>query len=85
MKRECSGHGIPDVILQKKKENHKITFISEEINAWITFWNITNLLYSVQKHLSVGTVINQKPVKQFAMQNSWLVLKPSTFLVSKQT
>ena len=33
MKRECSGHGIPDVTLQKEKENHKITFISEDINA----------------------------------------------------
>ena len=33
MKRECSGRDVPDVTLQKKKENLKFTFISEEINA----------------------------------------------------
>ena len=48
----------PDVTLQKEKENYKFTFISEEINAWNTFWNIlTKLLYSVQKHLSARTHI----------------------------
>ena len=33
MKWECSGRDVPDVILQKEKENLKFTFISEEINA----------------------------------------------------
>ena len=32
-----------DVTLQRGKENHKFTFISEEINAWNTFWNINKL------------------------------------------
>ena len=52
------------------------------------FGTLTKLLYSVQKHLSARTLITQKPVKLFAMQNSWLVSRPSTFLVkgiSKQT
>ena len=43
MKRECSGRDVPDVTLQKEIENHKFTFISEEINAWNTFWNISKL------------------------------------------
>ena len=34
---------VPDVILQKETENHKFTFISAEINAWNTFWNISKL------------------------------------------
>ena len=46
------------------------------------FGALTNLLYSVQKHLSARNLIIQKPVKWFAMQNSWLVSKPSTFLVT---
>ena len=29
--------------LQKETENHKFTFISEEINAWNTFLNISKL------------------------------------------
>ena len=29
--------------LQNETENHKFTFISEEINAWNTFWNISKL------------------------------------------
>ena len=33
MKRECSRRDVPDVTFQKEKENHKFTFISEEINA----------------------------------------------------
>ena len=33
MKRECSGRDIPDVTLQRGKENQKFTFIYEEINA----------------------------------------------------
>ena len=43
MKSECSGHDVPDVTLQKEKENYKFTDISEEINAWNTFWNINKL------------------------------------------
>ena len=31
------------MILQKEKENHEFAFISEVINAWNTFWNITKL------------------------------------------
>ena len=45
------------------------------------FGTLANLLFSVQKNLSVRTLIIQKPVKWFVMQNSWLVSKPSTFLV----
>ena len=45
------------------------------------FRTLPNLLYSVQKNLSVRTLIIQKPVKWFVMQNSWLVSKWSTFLV----
>ena len=30
---EYSGRDVLDVALQKGKENHKFTFISEEINA----------------------------------------------------
>ena len=45
------------------------------------FRTLPNLLYSVQKNLSVRTLIIQKPVKWFVMQNSWLVSKPSTFWV----
>ena len=33
MKRECSGHDVPEVTIQRVKENRKFTFISEEINA----------------------------------------------------
>ena len=43
MKRECSGHDVLDVPIQKGKENHKFTFISEEINASTTFRNISKL------------------------------------------
>ena len=34
---------VPDVTLQNEKENHEFAFISEVINAWNTFWNITKL------------------------------------------
>ena len=34
---------VPDVTLQKEKENHEFAFIFEVINAWNTFWNITKL------------------------------------------
>ena len=43
MKSQCSGYDVPDVTLQKEKENYKFTDISEEINAWNTFWNINKL------------------------------------------
>ena len=43
MKRDCSGRDIPNVTLQRGKESHKFTFISEEINVWNTFWNINKL------------------------------------------
>ena len=33
MKREHFGCDVPDVTFQKEIENHKFTFISEEINA----------------------------------------------------
>ena len=52
------------------------------------FGTLPNLLYSVQKNLYVRTLIIKKPVKWFAMENSWLVSKPTTFLVEgifKQT
>ena len=52
------------------------------------FGTLTNLLLDAQKQLSVRTLIIQKPVKWFEIQNSWLVSKRSTFLVkgiSKQT
>ena len=52
------------------------------------FGTLTNLLYSFQKNLPVRTLIIQKPVKWFPMQNSWLVSKPYIFSVkgiSKQT
>ena len=82
MKRECSGRDVPDVTLQKEIENHKFTFISEKINSWNTFFGtLANLLHSVQKNLSVRTLIIQKSVTWFVMQKSWLVSKPSTFLV----
>ena len=42
---------------------------------------LTNLLDSVQKEFLVKTLIRQKLVKWFPMQNSWLVSKPTTFLV----
>ena len=78
----------PDVTLQKEKNNHEFTFISEEINAWNTFWNITKLtILCSEKPFSKNSII-QKPVKWFAMQNSWLVSKLTTFLVKgifKQT
>ena len=37
MKRECSGRNIPDVTLQKEKEDHKF------VNTWNTFWVINKL------------------------------------------
>ena len=45
------------------------------------FGTLTNLLDSAQKQFLVRTLIRQKLVKWFAMQNSWLVSKPTTFLV----
>ena len=45
------------------------------------FGTLANLLCSVQKNISVRTLIIQKPVKRSVIQNSWLVSKPSTFLV----
>ena len=45
------------------------------------FGTLTNLLDSVQKQFLVRTLIRQKLVKWFAMQNSWLVSKLTTFLV----
>ena len=41
MKRECSGREVSDVTIQRGKENHKFTFISEEINVRNFFWNIS--------------------------------------------
>ena len=38
---ECCGNDVQEVTFQKEKENHEFTFISEKINAWNTFWNIT--------------------------------------------
>ena len=43
MNRECSGRDVPDVTLQRGKENDKFTFVSKEINARNTFWNINKL------------------------------------------
>ena len=43
MNRECSGRDILDVTLQRGKENDKFTFVSKEINARNTFWNINKL------------------------------------------
>ena len=45
------------------------------------FGRLTNLLYSVRKHLSAVTLYTEV-VKWFAMQNSWLVSELSTFLVT---
>ena len=41
--------------LKKEKENHKFTFISEEIKTETLFVTLRNLLFSVQKHLSYYT------------------------------
>ena len=46
MNRECSGRDVSDVTLQRRKENDKFTFISEEINSKNTFWNINKLTIS---------------------------------------
>ena len=45
------------------------------------FGTLRNLLDSVQKQFLVRTLIRQKLVKWFAIQNSWLVSKLTTFLV----
>ena len=42
MKRGCSELDIPNLTLQKENV-YKFTFISEEINARNTFWNINKL------------------------------------------
>ena len=40
------------------------------------FETLKNLLYSLQKHLSVRILIIQKPVKWFKMQNGWFPNSP---------
>ena len=82
---------VPDMTFRtwhfkkKKKITSLQTYLKRSMPETL-FGTLTNLLYSVQKNLS--TLIIQKPVKWFAVQNIWLVFKPSTFLVkslSKQT
>ena len=70
---------VPDVILQKETENQN-SYLQRSMPETL-FGTLANLLYSVQKNHSVRTLIIQKPVKWFVMQSSWLVSKPSTFLV----
>ena len=46
--------------LQKEKENHKFTFISEEINAWNTFWNINKpTLFCSEKPYSKDLLLHR--------------------------
>ena len=77
---------VPDVIFRTWhfKRKQKITSLHLYLKRSMPetlFGTLANLLHSVQKNLSVRTLIIQKPVKWFVMQNSWLVSKPSTFLV----
>ena len=77
---------VPDVMFQTLhfKGEKKITSIHSYLKRSMhesLFGTLTNLLDSVQKHFSVTTLIRQKLVKWFAMQNSWLVSKLTTFLV----
>ena len=73
------------------KRKNKITSLHSYLKRSMPetiFGTLTNLLYSVQKKLLVKNLIIQEPVKWFAMQNSWLVSKPSIIFVksiSKQT
>ena len=47
MKRKCSGHDVPDMTLQKEKEDLKFKFISEEIIMHETLFRaLTKLLFS---------------------------------------
>ena len=78
--------GVLDVTFQTWhfKRKHKIASLHSYLRRSMPetlFGTFANLLYSVQKNLSVRTLIIQKPVKWFVMQNSWLVSKWSTFLV----
>ena len=80
MKGECFECDVPGMTLQKEKEKHKFTQVYRSIPETL-FETLTNLLYSVQKHLSVRTfIIQKKPVKWFAVQNSRPVSKLSPFL-----
>ena len=68
---------VPDI---KKKILSLHSYLKRSMPGTL-FGTLTKLLYSVQKHLLPRTNVVQKPVKWFAMQNSWLVPKPFTFLV----
>ena len=64
MKRECSGHDVLDMTLQKETENHKFTYISEEINVWNTFWNISKLtMLCSEKHFSKNSYYTETSQK----------------------
>ena len=87
MKRECSERDILEVTLQKEKENHKFTFISEEINAWNTFWDISKLtILCSEKPFSKNSYYTE--TSQMICNAKRLVSKLTTFLVKgifKQT
>ena len=78
---------VPDVTFwtwhfkRKKKITSLHSYLKRSMPETL-FGTLTNLLYSVQKHLSARTLIIQKLVKWFAMQNIWLVSKSITFLVT---
>ena len=63
MNRECSGRDVPDVTLQRGKENDKLHSYPKRSIPKTLFGTLTNLLLAAQKQLSVRTLIIQKPVK----------------------
>ena len=65
---------------RKQKITSWHTYLRRSMSETL-FGTLANLLCSVQKNISVRTLIIQKPVKRSVIQNSWLVSKPSTFLV----
>ena len=81
MKRECSRRDVLDVAPQKEKENHKFTFISEEINAWNTFWSIEKLIILCSETpFSKNSYYTE--TSEMICNAKWLVSKPSTFSVT---
>ena len=56
MQRECSGHDIRDVPLQRKTKITSLHSYLKRSMPETLFGTLTNLLYSVQKHLSARTL-----------------------------
>ena len=56
MQRECSGHDIRDVSLQRKTKITSLYSYLKRSMPETLFGTLTNLLYSVQKHLSARTL-----------------------------